>query len=350
VKDALLAQGTPDKSGAMRFLIVRIAAIGDVAMSTTLLSRIRAEHPDAHVTWLCGNAVRELVALFPGVDEVIAVDETRLLGGNAMTRALALLGVWTRLAGRRFDRVLILHPDRRYRMLALPLLGAHVDSTAHSGPTAHPVRGRYRGDENARLLDGGGSGGAMAMHYEFADLRAAVPPSPMPAATKRRVALVPGGTRNVLRHDARRRWPVASYRVLAQELVKRGIEPVLIGDKHDADMVAEFDGVPVQNWIGRSTLVETAALLRTMDLLVTHDTGPMHVARLVRTPTVALFGPTNPNEFVGEDERITVLWGGAELACRPCYDGIGYPPCADHVCMSGIPVSRVLDAVLARLS
>src|SRR5690349_20456619 len=124
----------------MRFLIVRIAAIGDVAMSTTLLNRVRAEHPDAHITWLCGEAVRDLVARFPGVDEVITVNERRLFGDNMLERALAVAEAWGTLMRRRFDRVLLLHPDSRYRLLTLPLLGARVDAASHGpGAETNPV-------------------------------------------------------------------------------------------------------------------------------------------------------------------------------------------------------------------
>ena len=333
----------------MRYLIVRIAAIGDVAMSSTLLARIKAEEPDAHVTWLCGEGARAVVELFPGLDDVIPVDEHAVLRGRLLERLKAIAKLWWVLLRRRFDRVLLLHPDPRYRVLTWPLFRATVNAASHGpGPRANPLRGRYRADEAARLLDGDRWTGPLRERYALADLRDRLPLQSTQSGS-RRVVLVPGGARNLLREDARRRWPVASYRVLAEELVRSGWEVSLIGDQHDAQFAAAFDGVPTCNLIGKLSLVETLGELREAALVVTHDTGPMHLARLVRTPVVALFGPTDPREFVGYDPDVTVVQGGEHLPCRPCYDGRDYPPCAHNACMHGITVAEVVAAATRRL-
>jgi heptosyltransferase-2 len=86
-------------------------------------------------------------------------------------------------------------------------------------------------------------------------------------------------------------------------------------------------------------------VLRDAAVVLSHDTGPMHLARLVRAPLVALFGPTSPSEFILEDARTVVLWGGRHLACRPCYDGRDFAECRDNVCMQSIGVDDALDAV-----
>jgi heptosyltransferase-2 len=87
--------------------------------------------------------------------------------------------------------------------------------------------------------------------------------------------------------------------------------------------------------------------MRGADLVVSHDTGPMHLARLVRAPLVALFGPTNPHELLWTDETVTVLWGGGHLACRPCYDGREFARCADNICLSSVSPAVVHEAVRA---
>ena len=95
------------------------------------------------------------------------------------------------------------------------------------------------------------------------------------------------------------------------------------------------------------SVVESAAVLAAASVVVSHDTGPMHLARLVRAPLVALFGPTAPSTFVPADERTHVLWGGATLACRPCYDGREVAPCRSNLCMQDIDVATVERAALA---
>jgi ADP-heptose:LPS heptosyltransferase len=60
---------------------------------------------------------------------------------------------------------------------------------------------------------------------------------------------------------------------------------------------------------------------------------------------LALFGPTNPAEFVRDPTRIRVIWGGANLVCRPCYDKRHFAPCGDNRCMKEITVQETVRAV-----
>ena len=77
------------------------------------------------------------------------------------------------------------------------------------------------------------------------------------------------------------------------------------------------------------------------DLVITHDGGPLHLALLAGTRLIALFGPTSPHEKVPERDGVVVLWGGADLACRPCYDGNDYADCPLNVCLTEVSVERV---------
>ena len=327
------------------FLIVRIAALGDIALTTPLLTRIAHEHPGARVTWLCGRRVAELVRLFPGVTDVIEVDETQLFGRGRFPAFRAVAQVWRQLATRQFDRVLLLHPDPRYRVVLWPLWRIRTHVLQHPpGPATNPIPARFRGDECARLLDQNESRGPIHRRFDLVDLRERVPRDAL-AKSAPRAVLVPGGARNILREDALRRWPLASYVALARELLSAGVDVVLIGDQGDIEFGRAFGGLRVQNLIGETTLTLTLQTLRNADVVVTHDTGPLHLARLVRAPTVALFGPTDPAQFVGRDSRVTVLWGGADLACRPCYDGRNFASCADNICINRVGVEEVLTAV-----
>ena len=77
-----------------RYLIVKLAALGDVVMASTLVGAIRGRDAEAHITWLCGSGVAPLVRLFDGVDEVVVVNELALLRGSAPARFRALLALW----------------------------------------------------------------------------------------------------------------------------------------------------------------------------------------------------------------------------------------------------------------
>ena len=332
-----------------RILVVHVAGIGDAAVASTVVERLRAEQPDASLTWVCGRAAAEVVELYEGVSETITVDQQALFRGTPFARAKTILALWHRLLRRKFDTVIVLHVDRRYRVLVLPLFRTQKFflSRARHGAMI-PVPARFLGDEYARLVGGTEHIGPIERRYCMADLRPAFPPPPGGRSTTR-VLLVPGGARNALREDTLRRWPASHYARLAKDLIAAGAEVTLIGSEQDAWVRDAFESLPVVDRIGALSLVGTLALMRDSDLVISHDTGPMHLARLVRAPLIALFGPTIPAQVLSMDDTVTVLWGGAHLACRPCFDGREFARCASNVCLSTITPDQVLQAAVDRL-
>jgi heptosyltransferase-2 len=334
---------------APRYLIVKLAALGDVAMASALAEAIRRREPEAHVTWLCGEGVAELVRLFPGVSEVLVVDEVQLLRGRADRQLGALLAAWRQLAFRRFDAILLGHADRRYRALVLTARAPRIRWLEQSpSPRMLPIPGRYYADEYVRLLDAADSRGPIVGHGALSDVRPMLPArrSSEPVG----VVLVPGGTRNVLRESALRRWPVDRYRLVAERLRAAGHAVTLVGDAADAWVRPAFAGVDVRDEIGAHGLAGTLAVLAAADLVISHDTGPLHLARLVRAPLLALFGQTIPSQFLVTDADTQAIWGGASLACRPCYDGREFADCRDNLCMKDIATADVVDRALVMLA
>lgn len=336
-----------------KILIVRLAALGDIANTTALLSRIRSECPGAHITWVVGRGGAGLVRMFDGVDRIIEVDERRLLTGNVAGRILELARLWASLVGSGGDLAIIAHADRRYRWLVpmIPRSRVRMFTNAVGGRT-NPIPGRFVGDEAARLLAPAAEP-AGAFSWPLADVRTAAARVSVPAewdVGSIDVVLVPGGARNVLRDSPLRRWPAESYAQVARALIADGNRVAIIGDASDSWARTAFEGLPVVDLIGRSSIEQTLRVLSEARLVITHDTGPLHFARLVRAPTIALFGPTAPRQMVGHPPEVTILWGGEHLACRPCYDGREFAPCRRNLCMEDIAVPAVLDAARARLN
>ena len=321
-----------------RILIIRLAAIGDVVMASSLARRLRDAKPDAHITWLCGQTAAPLVECFADVDDVISIDDRRLLAGGTFDRAREVLGVRYQLRVKGFDTSYLLHPDPRYRILTSSLGCTVIAQRRTRRRPMNPIPGRYLGDEAARLMDGL-DGGPIQGHFPLGRLKGFAPTA---RGDTPRVVIVPGGAKNVLRESALKRWPIDQYVALARALVDDGLNVTLVGNAGDEWVRPHFSLVPITNLIGRTTIPETLALFAGSDLVVAHDTGPMHLARLVGARLIALFGPTPPTSFVAPNETTTVLWGGEHLACRPCYDGREFADCADNECMSSISVDVVL--------
>lgn len=324
-----------------RYLIVKVGALGDVVMASAMLPAIRRQGP-AHVTWLCGTGMVPLLRATGQVDELVTVDAAALLRGNRRQQLLEMWSVWTRLGGRRFDVCLTGHRDWRYRLLSLSArCGAHRGFGGRGGP----IPGRLHQDEYARLVLG--EDGPAPGHAPLAELPGI--PAPSAPAAVPRVLLLPGGARNALRDDGLRRWPLAHYVQLAGELRLRGMAVELIGDPQDAWVEEAFAGLGVESSIGRTSLESLMERLASADMLVTHDSGPMHLRRMLRRPMVALFGPTLPQEKIVADSRTVVLWGQGELGCCPCYDGREYAACSRNRCLADISPEMALEAVLRLL-
>jgi len=328
-----------------RYLIVRLAALGDVAMTSTVLTAIRERDPGAHVTWLTGVAGARLAELFPGIDRLVEVDERALLRGSITERIRAVSRLWRALARDRFDVTLLAHADERYRYLLLPLRTGQLRTLRQvASPFMVPIPGRYYGDEFVRLLDDRESYGPIVGRAELTDPRARLVSPARPDEVG--VVLAPGGARNVVRESALKRWPVMRYAELARALLARGLCVTLVGDADDAWVRPSFAGLTVRDEIGTHDVQGTMAILSRADVVVVHDTGILHLARLVRTPVVALFGPTNPVHFVQPASDVRTRWGGANLACRPCYDGREFARCTNNLCMADIRTDDVVHDVL----
>jgi ADP-heptose:LPS heptosyltransferase len=130
---------------------------------------------------------------------------------------------------------------------------------------------------------------------------------------------------------------------------------VLTGGASDRPLVTvvarQLDDIDVRDLVGTLDLPETAALLGSLDLFITGDTGPMHLAGAMGTPVVALFGPSDPTRY-GPRARIERILR-IQLACSPCGQ-VRMPPerCRGHVpdCMDGIAVDTVVAAALDALA
>lgn len=325
----------------MKVLFVKVGAIGDALMARGLPVELKRRHPSAHLTWLAGRSLAPLVRLFEGVDRVLEVDDAALLTGSAPRRAFSLLGAWARLGLGRWDQVLIGHADARYGLLALPARGPRR-ALVHG---VLPRPGRYHGDEYVRLLLGGD-----------APAQARPPLAPLRVGLEaglarrlrgpgRRLLLFPGGARNLLRDDGLRRWPLEHYAALARAAGQRGWRVLLGGGPGDAWVRQGFRGLRTLDLIGACDLPQTLALCAAVDRVVTHDSGPLHLALAAGAKVTALFGPTQPHEKLDPRGQTQVLWGGEALACRPCYDGRGYAPCPDPACLRGVSPAQVLRSL-----
>jgi heptosyltransferase-2 len=328
----------------MNILFVKIGAMGDVVMARTLPALAKQRYPEGRFTWMAGRSVAELVRYFHGVDEVLEIDDRAFLAGSRPEKLHALLHAWRQVALHHYDAVLVGHGDWRFRLLARPASASRRRHFVRQ--PAFPRAGRWHGDEYARLLHG--EDGPTVIRPALQPLRPALPKA-LAARLKgkgKAALFFPGGAKNLLRNDNLRRWPIEHYSVLAKGLQAKGWRIWLGGAASDEWVRPAFKSVPHEDLLGEGGLVQTLGLCAAADTVIAHDSGPLHLAQAARTPTIALFGPTLPSEKVEPGTDTTVFWGGAELACRPCYDGRNFAVCPAPLCLAQVRPEQVLQSML----
>jgi heptosyltransferase-2 len=325
----------------VRLLLIKFGAIGDCIMA---VPAAYAMHQAGYeVDWVCGQAVAPVLQLYPWIN-LHVVDDRALLRGGFAQRSSAVLALWRLIAQRRYDVCATLYYDSRYRLLTLPVRAGRKVMLSKTDRATMLLPGRHHTDEYARIVSGRKDG---EMPAQLAPVQVTgLPASQLsPVDGKARVVLVPGGARNMMRDDALRRWPAKSYVALAELLLARGCEVVLAGGPDDAWTSPAFAALGVTDLIGKLSLVETLSLLDSAAVTVTHDTGPLHLAGIVRTGLVTIFGPTDPRGRLPQRAGCVALWGGEGFACRPCYDGRDYALCSHNGCMEQVTPQMVGDEV-----
>ncbi|MEO8676228.1 MAG: glycosyltransferase family 9 protein, partial [Casimicrobiaceae bacterium] len=211
------------------------------------------------------------------------------------------------------------------------------------------VPGRYYGDEYVRLVTGIDDGNATryAPPPVRATLDADVEQRIAELDGRRMIALAPGGARNPARDNPLRRWPLEHYVALARRLVAKSHAVLLTGSADDAWIRPAFAGIDVVDLIDSTSLPGLVALYARCAAVVTHDSGPLHLARLVDARVVALFGPTAPATILRESTRTIALWPGVALPCAPCYDGQSFAKCTSNRCLQMLLPDTVAASVSA---
>ncbi len=326
-----------------RVLILKFGAIGDVIMAVPAAHRL---HLDGYeIEWVCGAAVLPVLRLYPWI-HAIPIDDRALLQGGTVEKLRVLTGLWRVLAGRRYALAATLYYDARYALFTLPVRAERKLRLSHRERAFCLLPGRHHTDEFARILLGWPDEVRPQPLAPVQVPTAALPPDPLPRTDMRpRVVLAPAGAKNMLADDALRRWQPEHYVALTRMLLAQGKEVVLIGGPGDVWIQPLFTGLPATDVIGKLSLPETLALLDGAEVVVTHDTGPLHMAGITRVSILAIFGPTDPRGRLPQRPGTVALWGGEGFACRPCYDAHKYAPCPSNDCMAQVTPAMVLDEV-----
>ncbi len=311
--------------------------LGDVVLSLAAVRDVRRNFPGARLTVLARPAVSDL---YRAVGEVDAVETSHGL----LPDSRALRGA--------FDAAVLL-PNSFGSALAMRLAGV-------------PHRWGYATDGRGLLLTRGareprGVRGRSQVYYyramlEAVGLSVTGPPDPSlacPAEWSASGAALLGegewiGLNPGAFYGTAKRWLPARYAEVGDRLARRtGARVAILGGAAERELGARIAGAMTSSprvLCGQTTLPELVGVLSRLRLLVTNDSGPMHVAAALGLPLVAVFGPTDWRETAPVGERHTLVREPVE--CAPCL----LRECPiDHRCMRRIGADRVAAAALELL-
>ncbi|MFM7344316.1 MAG: glycosyltransferase family 9 protein [Tagaea sp.] len=263
-------------------LIVKLGALGDVVQSFGPVRAIRKAHPQARLVVLTAPAFADLFAADPDIDEVWRDDRPHKFN------LIDLLRLRARLRGRRFERVYDLQTSQRSN-LYFKLMGPGRPEWSGIAPgCSHPHANPAR--DSMHTVDRQREQLAMAGIDEVPEsdvswLTAETGHFKLPEPY---VLLVPGGAPT----RPKKRWPVAKYAALAQELVAHGATPVVLGGKAEAELGQQIRAASprVRDLTGKTSFAELVALARGAGAAIGNDTGPMHLIARAKCPSIVLFG------------------------------------------------------------
>jgi heptosyltransferase-1 len=311
----------------LKILILKPSSLGDVIHALPVLRLLKLHRPEARVFWWIESGLAPLLEDDPDLDGIFKFNRSHWA---APRRWPEVLGNVRAMRGERFDVAIDLQGLARsalFTWLANADFTVGLDNPregAREGARAAydsvPPRSALDAHAVDRYLTVLSLLGA-PVHDRFEWL----PERPRVAA-RLRVKWEPDGHRWIaLLPGARwlnKRWPIEHFTALARSLVSLapGIRLVVIGGADDRPLgaaIAAAEPARCLDLTGSTTLPEMIEWLRLSELVVTNDTGPMHVAAALRRPVVALFGPTNPDRTGPYHQRRNVLQA-TQLPCVPC--------------------------------
>jgi len=344
-------------------LIVKTSAIGDVIHTLPALAWLGRHFPAARIDWLVEEAAADVIRDHPALDRVLVSKRKRWLAdlqGPARRQAFTeIVSFIKNLRSRQYD---LLIDFQGLLKSSIWVLLARARRQVGFG------RGMEHSEMSYLFLNERLPAVSMDLHAvdrERKLLTAIGIPCDqvgfdLPITDRHRQAVDILLQEHGIRRDERlvainpmttwptKHWQSDKFARLADRLLHNGVRVVFTGGPNDRPAVRQICAMmrhKAVNLAGSTTLLELAALYDRAAMLITTDTGPMHVGAAVGTRLIALFGPTAPWRTGPYGEGHTVIRHA--LSCSPCLKK--QCPHKTDACMAAISVDQVMDAAVAIL-
>ncbi len=358
---------TPATFAPRRILMIRTDLMGDVVLSLPAVHALHRAYPEAAIDMLVLPPNVGIIKHDPTISHIVTYDPNIWRRPNAflsLTSYQKFLGLIHDLRVTHYDLCLSLAGDWASVFAFLSRARRRVGYRGEAYPffMTDPVPGRrYRTRQHevdyiaglaraaGAIIEGEQRMPALSVSEQVREEVRALLASNGVKEDTLLIAAHAGATNGLAK-----RWPIPHWARLADQLIEElGATMVMTGAAGDAEMVdavvARMHKKPL-NLVGKTNVPQLVALLERCNLVISGDSGPLHIAGAVGTPVVAIHGPTDPvlSGPVGKDAKVLRLG----LWCSPCYDASYWAECRffNPVCMKGILPDEVLTAAREQLT
>ena len=312
-----------DKSQVKRILVITLSNVGDIILTTPVISALKSKFPGARIDVMVGPNGREIFERDPAIFKLIIYDKHVPISEK---RRLQL-----KLRKLKYDLVCDLK-NTVFPVLIAPKFRTSTIQRFPKGPLHSRVKHLYR----LRSLGMDIKEPASYIHIPGEDDEYVTALIEKEGVSGQFVVINPGAKSHI------KRWSCEGFAAVADRIVSEcGVKVIFVGTENDKETVAgvimKMSG-PYHNFAGKTNIRQLAALIKRSKLVITNDSAPLHIGCAVGTKVLAIFGPTDPKKYGPTGEFDMVI--NKKLSCSPCESAV----CRyNYECMKLISPEEVFD-------
>jgi heptosyltransferase II len=314
-----------------KILIIKLCCVGDILFTTPAIRALRQGFPKAHLAYLVGSWSREIIEDNPHLDEIIIYDVPAHSScrWRAFTRTLDCL---RELRKKKFDLAIIFHRTSFSSLFAL--LGGipqriGFDYAGRGRFLTHKVAfdgSKHEVDRHLDVvislgLESAGQATEMKVMSKEENYASSLLWANGVRAEDRVIGILAGGGKNPGVFMPTKRWHPTKFAQLADTMIKEyKAKIIFVGGPGDEEVVRKVvSGMKNESvdLVGKTTFKQLAAVLKRCQLFIGGDSGPLHIAAAVGTPTIGIFGPLDPRLVAPRGENHIAIC--KNISCSPCY-------------------------------
>lgn len=338
-------------------IIFKTGGLGDLLMLSPCIRSYKKIFSQERLLLIVGDSNKNVMTNNPYIDETLTVNDNKIFQGNLFQKIWHSLLLMRMIRRLKAEKIFVCHRDWRWNLVAFlagvprrygfrrDLKGRFLTASADTTQEEHEI---YKYAKVFGLCEGFKLD-SVKMDIFITDEDERVVRELLGEIEKSSsfIAISPGGATNAKLDMDLKRWPNEYYKKLVQLILNNtSYSVMLVGARSDLRFTEPLRLHPtrVRDITGKTTIAQTCCALSKSKLLITQDSGPMHIGAAAGIPVIGLFGPTYPREYAPVTHPKSIyIWKGDTLGCSPCYkDGI-FPKSSNKRCMYLIAPEEVFE-------